>query len=265
MLILLAPIMAVIALSICLESRGPVFYRARRVGYRGRQLYILKFRKMRHGAAGRPLTLDRDERFTRIGRWLARTKLDELPQLINVVRGEMSLIGPRPEDPDFVQRHAEEFEPILRARPGITGLSQLAFATEGRILDPDDPMGHYEERILPQKLHLDALYVTCRSVLLDARIIWWTLGAILLRVPVAVNRSTARMTVRRRPKRPVHAFPGTAAQPSFPSPIPGSSTRPIGRAPEAGRFLGTPDSSSVGIHVGDPQRGSRDIAHEQSA
>ncbi len=107
---------------------------------------MLRFRKLRLGTEGGPLTLSKDPRFTRIGRWLARTKLDELPQLFNVPRGEMSLIGPRPEDPWFVQRYAVEFARILRVRPGITGLAQVAFRAENEILDPADPIGHYENR-----------------------------------------------------------------------------------------------------------------------
>jgi lipopolysaccharide/colanic/teichoic acid biosynthesis glycosyltransferase len=212
-LVLVAPLMVLIALCVFLDSPGPIFYRGRRVGYRGERLHILKFRKMHHGAAGRSLTLGDDERFTGIGRWLARTKLDELPQLINVLRGEMSLIGPRPEDPDFVRRHAEEFQPILRVRPGITGLSQLAFVNEGRILDPNDPIRHYEERILPQKLRIDGLYVTRWRLRLDVQILCWTLAAILLRIPVAVNRSTGRMTVRRGRRR---EYPAVARAPWTP-------------------------------------------------
>ena len=197
LLFLALPVIAVVALAIAVESPGPILYRARRIGRRGRPLDMLKFRKMHDGATGRPLSLADDERFTRVGRWLGRTKLDELPQLLNVIKGDMSLVGPRPEDPWFVQRHLEEFAPILEVRPGITGLSQLAFRTEPRILDRDDPIGHYESRILPQKLHLDNLYVARSNPLLDLRILGWTFSAMLLSIPVSVNRSTARMTPRR--------------------------------------------------------------------
>jgi lipopolysaccharide/colanic/teichoic acid biosynthesis glycosyltransferase len=196
MLLAVSPFMALIALCIVVESPGPVFYRGRRVGRRGQPLDILKFRKMRDGVKGRPLTLANDERFTRIGQWLARTKLDELPQLLNVIRGEMSLVGPRPEDPSFVQRHRDAFEPVLRVRPGITGLSQLVFRRESELLDPNDPIGHYERRILPQKLQLDKLYVKRSSLLLDLRIIAWTVAVTMLAVPVSVHRSTARLKAR---------------------------------------------------------------------
>src|SRR5205823_1367512 len=126
------------ALAIRLESRGSVLYRCRRVGQGGHEFSMLKFRKMQRDAAGGPLTAADDERFTRIGKLLAKTKLDEVPQLWNVLRGTMSLVGPRPEDPSFVSMLVSEYEQILRIKPGITGLSQLAFARETEILDPAD-------------------------------------------------------------------------------------------------------------------------------
>jgi lipopolysaccharide/colanic/teichoic acid biosynthesis glycosyltransferase len=196
----LAPLMALIALCIVVESRGPVLYRAPRVGRRGEPLQVLKFRKMRLNATGRPLTVHNDERLTRVGRWLVRTKLDELPQLLNVVRGDMSLVGPRPEDSTFVRKYGREFEPILQVRPGLTGLSQIAFAKEAKILDRQDPIRHYEDRILPQKLTLDRLYVSRWSLLLDLRILFWTAVTVICRIPVAVSRVTANMNVRRRPR-----------------------------------------------------------------
>jgi Bacterial sugar transferase len=139
---------------------------------------------------------------TRVGRWLARTKLDELPQLLNIVRGDMSLVGPRPEDSTFVRKYGSEFEPILQVRPGLTGLSQIAFALEAKILDPQDPIRHYEARILPQKLTLDKLYVSRWHLLLDLRILYWTAATVIFRIPVAVSRVTANMNVRRRPRSP---------------------------------------------------------------
>jgi lipopolysaccharide/colanic/teichoic acid biosynthesis glycosyltransferase len=196
-LVVLAPLMALIALAVLADSPGPVLYRGRRIGRGGRQLLILKFRKMRNGANGRPLTLAGDERFTRIGGWLARTRLDELPQLVNVLRGDMSLIGPRPEDPAFVRRHAQAFAEVVLVRPGLTGLAQLAYVAESQILDPADPLDDYETRILPQKLQLDRLYVNRLSPRLDVCILAWTIAAAILRIPVAVNRETGRVTLRR--------------------------------------------------------------------
>jgi lipopolysaccharide/colanic/teichoic acid biosynthesis glycosyltransferase len=199
LLAVLAIPIAICAIAIKLDSRGPVFYRASRAGYRGRTLRLLKFRKMVDGATGVALTGVADPRFTRMGDFLARTKLDEVPQLWNVLRGEMSLVGPRPEDPGFVALHRQDYDVILSVRPGVTGLCQLAFAKESAILDPSDRMGHYVADILPQKVRLDTLYALTRSFGGDLRILLWTVMPVLLRVDVAVNRKSGNLTVRRRP------------------------------------------------------------------
>ena len=198
LVVLLTPIAIACAVAIAIESPGPVFYRARRVGRKGRTLHVLKFRKMHDGATGGALTQDDDDRFTRLGQFLARTKLDELPQLWNVLRGDMSLVGPRPEDADFVAHHADAYQEILSVRPGVTGLCQLAFAREAEILDGEDRLGHYVGRILPQKVGLDLLYTRSRSFRGDLRILVWTILPVILRLEVAVNRRTGELTVRRR-------------------------------------------------------------------
>lgn len=194
-LIVLSPLFVVIALCVAVESDGKVFYRARRSGYGGRTLRVLKFTKMQD-RAGLPLTTEADERFTRIGRFLARTKLDELPQLLNVVRGQMALVGPRPEDPQFVALHPEAYARILSVRPGITGVSQLAYASESRILLLEDPVADYVVRVLPQKVGLDVRYAESKSIVLDLKVIFWTIAAVLLRQDVAVNRRTLGLTLR---------------------------------------------------------------------
>jgi lipopolysaccharide/colanic/teichoic acid biosynthesis glycosyltransferase len=199
-----------IAIAIKLDSPGPVFHRVRRVGYRGRPLLMLKFRKMHQDARGQPLTANYDPRLTRVGTFLARTRLDELPQLWDVLRGRMSLVGPRPEDPEFVALHPEAYDRILSVRPGMTGLSQLAFAEEHNILDQDDLVGDYIERILPQKVGLDVLYAQTHRVSMDVAILGWTAAAMLMHKPVAVHRSTAALSVRRRP-RPLGGDDGGAA------------------------------------------------------
>jgi lipopolysaccharide/colanic/teichoic acid biosynthesis glycosyltransferase len=199
LLLVMAPVLLICMLAIKLDSRGPIFYRARRVGYRGKPLGMLKFRKMHHHATGGALTLVGDDRFTRIGRVLAQLKLDELPQLWNVVRGDMSLIGPRPEDPSFVALHPEAYDTILSVRPGITGLSQLAFARESTILDPVDPVAFYTGRLLPQKIGLDCLYARDWSHSMDLRILWWTFAAVVARTEVAVYRETGTLRRRVRP------------------------------------------------------------------
>jgi lipopolysaccharide/colanic/teichoic acid biosynthesis glycosyltransferase len=197
LLIFASPLIALVAVAIVVDSRGPVVFRCRRVGLGGRHFDMLKFRKMRDGADGPPLTDLADERFTRVGAFLARTKLDELPQLVNVLRGEMSLVGPRPEDPAFVELFPEEFSEVLSVRPGMTGLSQLAFASESRILARPHLNGRYADALLPSKLELDRLYVRRHSVALDWRILMWTAAAVAVRRDVAVDRATGRLSVRR--------------------------------------------------------------------
>lgn len=200
LLVALIPILITAATLLLIDSPGSLFFRCERVGWRGRPLRMLKFRKMHPdaSASGRPLTVDNDQRLTRVGALLAKAKLDEVPQLWHVIRGEMSLVGPRPEDPQFVEEHQAEFASVLQVRPGLTGLSQLAFAEEGRILDDERPLEHYVDRILPQKLEMDRLYAQNRTVWLDLRILFWTAVAVIVRRPVAVNRETGAMNVRRR-------------------------------------------------------------------
>jgi len=199
LLVLSAPVFALCALAVRLEGRGPVLYRCTRVGRGGVEFAMLKFRKMRDGVGGSRLTGGHDERFTRVGRILAKFKLDELPQLVNVLRGEMSLIGPRPEDAAFVALAPTQFAPVLRVRPGVTGLSQLAFTCESEILDrAADREAAYLERVLPQKLALDNFYATRRTLGLDARIFFWTLVAVVFRSDVAVHRESGHLGRRRR-------------------------------------------------------------------
>jgi lipopolysaccharide/colanic/teichoic acid biosynthesis glycosyltransferase len=204
---LLVPVIVLVAVAIKVDSRGPVFFRCPRVGYRGQGLGMLKFRKMHDGASGPPLTAAEDGRFTRVGKFLAASKLDEIPQLWNVLKGEMSLVGPRPEDHRFVALHARAYAEILRVKPGITGLSQLAFSEESRILDPSDRIRDYVERVLPQKMRMDALYAARQSLAMDARVLLWTAVTVALRQPVAVHRGTGAMTLRRRPQRRAVAPP----------------------------------------------------------
>ena len=199
LLALLLPVGLVVACAIKLDSPGTVLYRCRRVGRGGVPFQMLKFRKMREDAAGPLLTLSDDPRLTRIGHFLARSKLDELPQLWNVIRGEMSLVGSRPESPEFVAERPKDYAEILSVRPGITGLSQLAYAKESEILDRADRVGHYLARVLPQKLRMDRLYASHRSFALNLRILAWTAIAVFLRTDVAVNRETGALRVRRRP------------------------------------------------------------------
>jgi lipopolysaccharide/colanic/teichoic acid biosynthesis glycosyltransferase len=196
LLLLFAPVILVLSVAIKLESRGPVFYRCLRVGQNGTDLVMLKFRKMHDGAGGPALASANDERFTRLGPFLTKTKLDEIPQLWNVLCGDMSLVGPRPEDPTFVALHREAYAEILNVRPGITGYCQLAFARENEILDPAGRERDYVERILPQKVAMDRLYASRRSILVDLRILSWTAFAVLILRDVAVHRETGALSAR---------------------------------------------------------------------
>ena len=215
-LAVLLPLFLLIALLIVLDSPGPVFYRAERTGFRGRPLRMLKFRKMHSDARGVALTVTGDERLTRLGAWLVRTKLDELPQLWHVLRGEMSLVGPRPESPSHVDRVRLDYQEILDVRPGLTGYSQLAFAEEPCILDPNDPQGHYLNALLPQKVALDRLYASRFGTRRDLKILIATIATLVLRQPVAVNRTTGALSLRRRPRA---AEPESAARQEEPYPL----------------------------------------------
>ena len=208
LLLLLAPVLIVIAIAIRIDSRGPALYRCRRVGRHGREFAMLKFRKMVDGATGPALRAADDDRYTRLGHMLAGSRLDEVPQLVNVLKGEMSLVGPRPEAAVFVRAKRSEFAPVLAVRPGITGLSQLAFASEDEVLDPEDREGDYIRRVLPAKLAIDRLYIDRAGLFTDLRIIFWTALAVGLRLDVAVHRETGALGRRRRPaaeRAPVHS------------------------------------------------------------
>jgi len=186
-LILSLPVIAAAVVTAHLSGdRGPAFHRARRVGPGGRPITVLKLRTMRVDAKQGPgITRDGDPRVTPIGRVLRRYKLDELPQLWNVVRGEMSLVGPRPEDPRYVDWANPLHRKVFTAVPGITGPAQLAYRWEEQLLVGDDPERLYRERVLPAKLELDSRYLDEQSLLLDVRILARTALAPLAARPPA--------------------------------------------------------------------------------
>ena len=185
LVIAVAPLLAILALLIRLDSRGPILYRATRIGEGGRPFVCLKLRTMRAGRAapGPAITVTDDPRVTRVGSRLRAMRLDELPQLWNVVRGEMRLVGPRPEDPRFVDMSDALHREVFGARPGITGLSQLVFIDEARLLPKAGGDDAYRSTVLPRKLVIDRAYLRARSTALDVRILAWTLGAIVGRQP----------------------------------------------------------------------------------
>jgi lipopolysaccharide/colanic/teichoic acid biosynthesis glycosyltransferase len=175
-----SPILAGIVVATRLSGdRGPVLHRARRTGEGGTIISVLKFRTMVVNNRGPRLTRLDDPRVTPVGRVLRRYRLDELPQLINVVRGEMSLVGPRPEDPAFVDMTDPLHRRVFSAKPGITGLAQLQFHDEAALLSGIDPERRYREEILPAKLRLDAEYLDRRTTLLDLAILLRTVRTIL--------------------------------------------------------------------------------------
>ena len=177
-LLLLTPLMFILALCIRIDSRGHVFYRGVRVGRFGKPFKVFKFRTMVVNAEmiGGPSTADDDPRITKVGSFLRRYKLDEVPQLLNVVKGEMSFVGPRPEVPMEVNEYNDLEKNILSVRPGITDWASLTFHNEGEILKGSmDPHKTYKEKIRPQKLKLALKYVEERSFLVDMKIILQTL------------------------------------------------------------------------------------------
>ncbi len=182
-LIVLAPVFAAVAVAIKIESAGPVFYRGVRAGRYGKAFRIFKFRTMvvNAEALGSASTPEDDQRITRVGRFLRKLKLDELPQLLNVVRGEMSLVGPRPQVPWAVEQYTPEERTILKVRPGITDPASVRFRNEGEILrgsaDPDED---YFEKIHPEKMRLSIEYVQKQSFLLDCKILLQTMAAVVV-------------------------------------------------------------------------------------
>jgi lipopolysaccharide/colanic/teichoic acid biosynthesis glycosyltransferase len=177
-LALLAPFGLLVALAIKLDSRGPVFFRQVRMGRDFRPFRIFKFRTMVADAPARggQLTAGADPRITRVGAVLRKTKIDELPQLINVLMGDMSLVGPRPEVPKYVELFAADYRDILSVRPGITDPASLKYRDESAILAAAaDPEAAYIEQILPEKIALAREYIGRSSLAYDLEIILRTL------------------------------------------------------------------------------------------
>ena len=174
-LIVFSPLLALLALLVYLESGAPVLFRHERVGRGFRRFHILKFRSMRT-AAGPSITVGGDSRITRVGRTLRLTKLDELPQFWNVLVGEMSLVGPRPEVPEYVEMYEGRFRRLLTLRPGLTDLASIQFWQEELILSrSSDPLREYAETILPAKLDLGETYLERQSLAFDLKILLKTL------------------------------------------------------------------------------------------
>jgi lipopolysaccharide/colanic/teichoic acid biosynthesis glycosyltransferase len=180
-LIVLSPVLVGIALAVKVSSPGPIFYRANRVGRYGNHFKLLKFRSMVINAdkIGPSVTGASDSRITPIGRFLRRTKLDELPQLLNVIRGEMSIVGPRPEDPRYVAHYTEEQRQVLNVRPGITSPASIQYRDEESMLTGDNWENHYIQEVMPVKLTIDLEYAQSPSILRDFGIILRTIRAVV--------------------------------------------------------------------------------------
>jgi lipopolysaccharide/colanic/teichoic acid biosynthesis glycosyltransferase len=180
-LVMTSPLVLAAAIAVKLESPGSAFYVSTRVGKDGRNFRILKLRTMRTDASGPAVTAGDDPRITRVGRFLRRTKLDELPQLLNVLMGDMSLVGPRPEDPRYVALYTPEQRRVLDVRPGITGPTVLKFIDEETLLRGGDPEAGYIAKVMPQKLAVDLDYVSRASFGEDLAILARTALALVRR------------------------------------------------------------------------------------
>lgn len=181
LLILLLPGM-VIALIITMGSKGGVFFKQIRVGKNGKHFNILKFRSMKPEAesTGQLTVGEKDPRITAIGLFLRKTKLDETPQLINIIKGEMSIVGPRPEVLKYVELYTKEQRQVLSVRPGLTDLASLEYFEENRLLgESANPEQTYIDTIMPHKLSLNMKYIEEKSLLLDVKIILLTIKRIL--------------------------------------------------------------------------------------
>ena len=172
---ILSPLLLLTAAAVVIEDGFPVFFLHTRVGRNGRPFKIVKFRSMRNGQPGRQITAGGDVRITRVGRFIRKYKLDELPQIWNLIAGDMSLIGPRPEAPAFVDMKDPKWRTILQATPGVTDLATLIYRNEEQILaGAADPEVMYRKKILPKKLALNEMYLQSRSLWSDAKLIMLT-------------------------------------------------------------------------------------------
>ncbi|MHB8626250.1 MAG: sugar transferase [Aggregatilineales bacterium] len=180
-LVILAPVFALIGLAIVITSPGPIFYKASRVGMKGKVFKMYKFRTMVVDAdkIGPGLTVRNDQRITPIGRFLRKSKLDELPQLINVLRGEMSIVGPRPEDSRYVALYTPSQRAVLNVRPGITSPASVHYRDESSLITGPDWETHYIQEIMPNKLRLDMEYAQQPSIRRDLGLIVKTVQKLL--------------------------------------------------------------------------------------
>lgn len=180
-LLILFPFILIIALLIKIDSKGPVFFKQVRVTKDAREFKIFKYRTMRVGSDKySQITVGKDNRITKVGAFLRKYKLDEIPQLINVLIGDMSLVGPRPEVPKYVALYTDEQKEILKVRAGITDYASIEFSDENDLLaSEEEPEKAYIEKIMPKKIELNKKYLSEISILTDIKIILLTIKKIL--------------------------------------------------------------------------------------
>lgn len=179
-LTVLSPVLLVVSVLVAVTSPGGVFFRQERIGKDGKPFRIFKFRSMRKDNAGLKITTGNDSRITPVGRFLRKSKIDELPQLINVLVGDMSFVGPRPEVADYVNLYTPYQRQVLLVRPGITGLASIRFRNENDLLTAsDDPNRTYVEQIMPRKIDLDLEYIPHASVFYDIKLMFQTFAVVI--------------------------------------------------------------------------------------
>ena len=197
-LVLLSPLLVLVTILIKLDSRGPILFKQERIGREFRPFRIYKFRTMHAGGhTTSALTIGADPRITRIGKYLRANKIDELPQLFNVLKGDMSLVGPRPELPRYVELFRPDYKKILTVRPGLTDLASLKYSDEASILGESlNPEKDYVARLLPDKIRLAKEYIQRSSFLFDAKLIGETILKIFGNHQIRTTESKARNNIK---------------------------------------------------------------------
>mgnify|MGYP003688810255 CR=1 FL=1 len=180
-LVIFSPLIIIISLWIALDSRGGIFYRQIRVGKNQKEFGLYKFRSMRPNSdkAGQ-ITVGNDSRVTKVGKFIRKFKIDEVPQLINILKGDMSVVGPRPEVPKYVNMYSEEQLKVLSVLPGLTDYASIEYLDEQKILGAsEDPDKAYIEEVMPAKLKLNLKYIADRGFWLDIKLVFRTVGKII--------------------------------------------------------------------------------------
>lgn len=229
LIVLTAPMLGVCAILIKLESYGPVFFLQWRMGKGFRPFLLYKLRTMETDAHGLPFTTGTDPRVTHCGRWMRRCKLDELPQLVNVLRGEMSVVGPRPVVPEIALEFREMYEQILRVQPGLTDPASLKYCREAELLSlVPDPVAYFKTVVTPEKLRMSAEYIGRRSA--------WSDAALVVQTAVAVVDAAAHPRLRQRSRHGWLWFaapaglPAVLHEPGFNLAASGAGAGPAGSA-----------------------------------